>query len=382
MQSNHLFQVLLNILALIPIFRSKKMLISFIIILSLTALFYFFLYEDFNWTIGGYRSNPHFKTVRNDWKGNPVNPEGRFLNENLEALPGFRDLWRWQRETNPQKAEKQKDRFRLTVTKNADFLTTNEDCVVWLGHATFFIRLNGISILTDPVLKSPSALMKRYSELPVAISELKDIDYIIVSHDHRDHCDEKSLKTLAPQNPNTTYLTGLGLDGLLKQWTNNNNVQAAGWYQAYQTDTSQIEIIYLPARHWSRRYLNDTNKSLWGAYLIRANGKSVYFGSDSGYGTHYQDFAKYFGGVDVALLGVGAYKPEWFMSSSHAGPKDATKAAHEMKAKHFIPMHYGTFDLSDEPLGDAYRELQKLQKEPKNQELIVLAGIGEVIKIK
>lgn len=358
------------------------MLISFILILLLTALFYFFMYEDFNWTIGSYRSNTHLKTVRDDWKGNPVNPEGRFLNENLEALPGFRDLWRWQREVNPQKTEKQIDTFRLKVTKNAGFLDSNKDCVVWLGHATFFIRLNGVCILTDPVLTSPSALMKRYSELPVAVSELKNLDYIIVSHDHRDHCDEKSIKKLALQNPNATYLTGLGLDKLLQKWTKSSRIQAAGWYQAYQTDASQIEIIYLPARHWGRRYLNDTNKNLWGAYLIRANGKSVYFGSDSGYGSHYRDFAKYFGGVDVALLGVGAYKPEWFMSASHAGPKEALRAAKEMNAKRFVPMHYGTFDLSDEPLGDAHRELQKLQKEPENQELIVLVGVGEMIKIK
>jgi L-ascorbate metabolism protein UlaG (beta-lactamase superfamily) len=381
MRQNSLFLILLNILALTPIFRPKKMLFSFISILAVTAIFYFFMYEDFNWTIGGYRSNPDLKTVRADWQGNPVNPEGRFLNENLQPLPGFSDLWRWQRETNPQKAEKKKDTFRLSVTKNTDFLTSNQDCVVWLGHATFFIRLNGVSILTDPVLGSPSALMKRYSELPVAVSDLKNLDYIIVSHDHRDHCDEKSLKTLATQNPNATYLTGLGLDQFLKKLTNSNDIQAAGWYQAYQTDTSKIEIIYLPARHWGRRYLNDTNKNLWGAYLIRANGKSIYFGSDSGHGTHYQDFSKHFGGVDVALLGVGAYKPEWFMSSSHAGPKDAVLAAYEMKAKRFIPMHYGTFDLSDEPLGDAYRELQKLRKEPENQPLILLAGVGETIEI-
>ncbi|AXE19753.1 Zn-dependent hydrolase [Runella rosea] len=357
------------------------MIISFVFVLSLAGGFYFFMYERFTWEISGYRSNPDLKTVRPDWKGNPVNPQGRFLNENLEPLPGFSDLLKWQREPNPQKAEKKTDTFRLKVTKNSDFLSNNEDCVVWLGHATFFIRLNGVRILTDPVLESPSALMKRYSALPVAVSELKDMDYIIVSHDHRDHCDEKSLKTLAPQNLNATYLTGLGLDTLLNNFTKNPNIQAAGWYQTYQTDTSKIEIIYLPARHWARRYLNDTNKNLWGAYLIRANGKSIYFGSDSGYGTHYQDFAKYFGGVDVALLGVGAYKPEWFMSASHAGPKDAVRAAHEMKAKRMIPMHYGTFDLSDEPLGDCYRSLQKLQKAPQNQGLIQLAGVGEVIKL-
>jgi L-ascorbate metabolism protein UlaG (beta-lactamase superfamily) len=373
--------ILLNFNPLIPFLALKKMIISFVFVLSLAGGFYFFMYERFTWEISGYRTNPDLKTVRRDWKGNPINPQGRFLNENLEPLPGFSDLLKWQRETNPQKAEKKTDTFRLKVTKNSDFLNNDDDCVVWLGHATFFIRLNGVRILTDPVLESPSALMKRYSALPVAVSELKDMDYIIVSHDHRDHCDEKSLKTLAPQNPNATYLTGLGLDTLLYDFTKSPTIQAAGWYQTYQTDTSKVEIIYLPARHWARRYLNDTNKNLWGAYLIRANGKSIYFGSDSGYGTHYQDFAKYFGGVDVALLGVGAYKPEWFMSASHAGPKDAVQAAHEMKAKRMIPMHYGTFDLSDEPLGDCYRELQILQKKQENQQLIVLAGVGERIKI-
>ncbi|WP_428654906.1 MBL fold metallo-hydrolase [Runella sp.] len=357
------------------------MLIGVAFLLSLAAGFYFFMYEDFKWEPGGYRSNPDLKTVRTDWKGNPVNPDGRFLNEDMDALPGFSDLWKWQSETNPQKAEKKADTFRLKVIKDNHFLEGNDDCIIWLGHATFFIRLNGIRILTDPVLESPSALMKRYSELPVAISELKDMDYILVSHDHRDHCDEKSLKTLALQNPNATYLTGLNLDKLLQDFTKSTKIQAAGWYQAYQTDTSKIEIIYLPAHHWGRRYLNDTNKHLWGAYLIRANGKSIYFGSDSGYGTHYQDFAKLFGGVDVALLGVGAYKPEWFMAASHAGPKDAVHAAHEMNAKRMIPMHYGTFDLSDEPLGDCYRVLQKLEKEPANKQLIDLVDVGEIVKL-
>ncbi|MEZ4900701.1 MAG: MBL fold metallo-hydrolase [Spirosomataceae bacterium] len=357
------------------------MIIASTLLLSFLVVFYLFMYEDFKWEISDYRSNPDLKIVRADWKGNPINPQGRFLNENVESLPGFLDLWRWQTETNPQKTEKKIDTFRLEVNKNNDFLNSTEDCVVWLGHATFFIRLNGINILTDPVIESPSFLIKRYSDLPVPVSDLKEIDYIIVSHDHRDHCDEKSLKIVASQNPNATYLTGLGLDKLLGEWTKSKQVQAAGWYQVYQTDSSKIEIIYLPARHWGRRFLNDTNKNLWGAYLIRANEKSIYFGSDSGYGTHYQDFAKYFEGVDIALLGIGAYKPEWFMVASHASPKDALKAAHEMKAKRFIPMHYGTFDLSDEPLGDPYRELQKLQQAPQNNTLIVLAGIGEVIEL-
>jgi L-ascorbate metabolism protein UlaG (beta-lactamase superfamily) len=359
----------------------RKTLISFFFITCLGGLFYRFMYENFKWKLAGYHYNPNFKTVIDDWMGNPVNPDGHFLNQNLQPLPTFGDLWRWQTQTNPQKAEKKTDTFRLTVLKDDRFLRSKEDCVVWLGHATFFIRLNGVTLLTDPVFESPSFLMKRFSDLPVAVSDLKNLDYILVSHDHRDHCDEKSLKTLAAQNPKATYLTGLKLDTLLHKWTQSTEIQAAGWYQQYRTDTSQIEVIYLPAQHWSRRLLNDTNRTLWGAYLIRANGKSLYFGSDSGYGPHYADFKKYFGGVDVALIGVGAYKPEWFMAASHQSPADAVKAAQTMGAKKFIPMHYGTFDLSDEPLGDPYRSLQTLQKRPENQSLIYLADVGEVIAL-
>lgn len=357
------------------------MLFAFAALLFFGTIFYFFVYDNFEWKVAQYRANPGLRIVRDDWKGNPVNPEGRFLNENLQPLPGFQKLWKWQTETNPQKAEKKADTFRLRVINNNDFLRSHEDGIMWLGHASFFIRINGINIITDPVFESPSPLMKRYSALPVDVAELKNLDYILVSHDHRDHCDEKSLKILASQNPNATYLTGLGLDKVLFAFTKSTKIQTAGWYQAYQTDTSKIEIIYLPAQHWARRYFNDTNKSLWGAYLIRANGKSVYFGADSGYSTHYQDFGKYFKEVDVALLGVGAYKPEWFMASSHAGPTEALKAAQDMNARRFVPMHYGTFDLSDEPLGDAYRVLENLKKDPQYYDLIVLADIGEVITI-
>ncbi|MFN4146314.1 MAG: MBL fold metallo-hydrolase [Runella sp.] len=353
-----------------------KMLFFFCFLMLLGTLFYVFVYENFQWKQSGYRSNPDLLTVRADWKGTPINADGRFLNENPQPLPGFGDMWRWQTEVNPQKEEKKNDNFRLKVLKDSHFLSSDEDCVVWLGHATFFIRLNGVTFLTDPIFDSPSFLMKRYSELPIAVEDLKNIDYIIVSHDHRDHCDESSLKKLATQNPNATYLTGLGLDKLLHAWTYSTQIQSVGWYQQYQTDTSKIEVIYLPARHWGRRFLNDTNRNLWGAYLIRANGKSIYFGADSGYGTHYQDFRKYFPPPDVALIGVGAFRPEWFMGASHQSPADAVKAAQEIGTKKLIPMHYGTFDLSDEPLGEPYRELQRLQQ---NHPFIHLADVGEVV---
>ncbi|GAB3166014.1 MBL fold metallo-hydrolase [Telluribacter humicola] len=333
------------------------------------------------WKQAGVTHNEHLKTIGPDWPGTPVNKQGRFLNEDAQPVPGFADLWRWQTETNPQKKEKKREDFRLLVVEDDYFLHSNQDCIVWLGHASFFIRLNGVTLITDPVLTTPSRFMKRHSQLPVDPAKFTDLDYILLSHDHRDHCDQKSIQMLGRQNPRVEILTGLKLDQLLKKWVPTIRCQAAGWYQQYVTDRNKIEIIYLPAHHWGRRYLNDTNVRLWGSYLIRSGGKSIYFGADSGYSSHYADFHNQFGSVDVALLGVGAYKPEWFMGPSHMGPTDAVRAAHEIRARTFIPMHYGTFDLSDEPLGDPYRSLAELKKEPPNRDLIYLAAVGEVVNL-
>ncbi|HEV7350108.1 MBL fold metallo-hydrolase [Telluribacter sp.] len=356
------------------------MVIAFFIVL-VVIIFFVAFYEKLDWEQAGVHLNEKLKTIKPGWAGTPINKQGRFLNEDGEPVPGFSDLWRWQTQKNPQKEEKKRDQFRLPVRDNDHFLHSDKDCVVWLGHASFFIRLNGVTLLTDPVLTSPSRLMKRHSRLPLDPTKIIGLDYILVSHDHRDHCDQDSLQMLARQNPGATYLTGLGLGKLLTKWLPGARVQAAGWYQQYQTEPGKIEIIYLPAHHWGRRYFNDTNLRLWGSYLIRSGNKSIYFGADSGYASHYTDFRQLFGGVDIALLGVGAYKPEWFMRASHMGPADAVRAAHEINAERFIPMHYGTFDLSDEPLGDPYRRLQELKKEPPNEKLIHLAAVGEVVNL-
>ncbi|WP_247235497.1 MBL fold metallo-hydrolase [Telluribacter sp. SYSU D00476] len=351
------------------------------LLLVLGLLYFKFVRDEMDWVQTGVASNIQLKTIRPDWPGTPVNKQGRFLNEDGQPIPGFAELWRWQTETNPQKEEKKRDTFKLLVVEDDHFLHSEQDCLVWLGHASFFIRLNGVTLLTDPVLTTPSSFMKRHSQLPIDPTKITGLDYILLSHDHRDHCDQKSVQMLHRQNPQAELLTGLMLDELLKEWVPGARCQAAGWYQQYSTDTSKIEIIYLPAHHWGRRYLNDTNVRLWGSYLIRSGGKSIYFGADSGYASHYPDFKEQFGSVDVALLGVGAYKPEWFMAASHMGPSDAVRAAQQIGARTFIPMHYGTFDLSDEPLGDPYRRLQELKKEPPNRSLIYLAAVGEVISL-
>jgi L-ascorbate metabolism protein UlaG (beta-lactamase superfamily) len=328
-----------------------------------------------------FTNNPNLKTMPLpfEWKGTPLDSKGNFLNHEFAFINSFIEVWKWQRMTNPQKAEKKNSTWKLGCKTDSSFLTSKNDCIVWLGHASFFIRLAGITLLIDPILFDISFLKRRVA-LPVDPNELTNIDYILVSHDHRDHCDEKSLKVLAKNNPKAIYLTGLKVDKVIKNITHSTGIEAAGWYQQFNTKP-ELTITYVPSRHWGRRYLTDTNVRLWGGFVIQASGKTIYFGGDSGYGSHFADIGKAFPSIDYTMIGIGAYKPEFFMGQSHMSPKDSIKAVNALKAKHMIPMHYGTFDLSDEPLGDPIHVLKEEEEKQHVQSEILYVCAGEVIDV-
>lgn len=322
-----------------------------------------------------YEKNPNLETLlpESEWKGNPLDRKGNFLNTEFEFETNFSQVFKLLTGKKPQAKIKKADKWQQEVIKNNNFLIGNQDVLVWLGHASFFMRLNGISILVDPVFFSLPNL-PRMTKMPLNPEQFKDLDYILVSHNHRDHCDKKTLKLLAKNNPNTIYLTSLRLDKYIRRWTKSNNIQTAGWYQTYQTEN--INIHFLPTRHWCRRYLWDLNTELWGAFVIQFGNKTIYFGGDSGYGNHFEEVGQLFD-IDYALIGSGAYAPEWFMAPSHVNPNDAFKAAKIMNAKTMIPMHFGTFDLSFEPPSEPARILKsiaKRQNEPKIEHLVVGAS--------
>jgi L-ascorbate metabolism protein UlaG (beta-lactamase superfamily) len=319
--------------------------------------------------VTSFTSNIHLKTIIDStkWKGNPLDEKGLFMNHEFPFYPKFNELWQWQRENNPQKEFKKKDTFQLALLQNdTSFLHTKNDVIVWLGHATFYIRINGISIITDPVFGSPGKFLIRKVPMPFDPAIIKGLDYILLSHDHRDHLDQKSIQFIQKNNPNAPILTGLKMEEWLNKMLNKPKCQTAGWYQQYDTDNTQIKIYFMPARHWSRRGLTDTNKHLWGSFVIEANGKRIFFSGDTGYGSHLKEIGEIFGKIDVCIIGVGAFKPEWFMGANHISPIDAIKAVNEMDAQMLIPMHFGTFDLSDEPIGQPQ---QILETENKNGNL-------------
>lgn len=310
-----------------------------------------------------YVNNPMLKIIREDWPGTPVDDRQRFVNLEFPFSPKLTEVFKWMISTNPQRKEKKEDKFRLMPVNDKSFLQHDDDCIIWLGHATFFIRLSGVSILIDPVFFDVPFL-KRYSPHAFSPETFTDIDYLLISHDHQDHCQQKSISHIVQQNPEMKILTGLNMEGLLRPWCKTLSIQTAGWYQQYDTNPD-IKICYMPSRHWSKRGFADENKRLWGGFVVQTKNKAIYFSGDSGYGNHFREAGELFPGISVAIIGVGAYKPEWFMHPNHVSPSNAVKGFNEMQARIFIPMHYGTFDISDEPVGEPLRLLDILQKENK-----------------
>ncbi|WP_373497452.1 MBL fold metallo-hydrolase [Aquiflexum sp.] len=308
------------------------------------------LKERFEESKNGFTSNPELLTVlpSEDWKGNPLDDNGRFTNLYHPFESSFWDLLKWQTGKNPQNEEKKAETRRLSVDFDPTLFQNNEDYLIWLGHASYLMQIQGKTFLTDPILID-NTFLKRDSDLPFPVEQLPQLDYILLSHNHRDHCDKQTIKYLTDNHPNLKILTGLGLEKVISSWTNGQLIQEAGWYQQYSVLDSGIQITYVPTRHWSRRWLWDDNKSLWGGFYIQTPDYSIYFMGDSGDGPHFADIKNTIGSPDYCLMGVGAYKPEWFMHQSHISPTDAIGAFNTLGGKFFIPMHFGTFNLSDEP---------------------------------
>ncbi len=321
-----------------------------------------------------YQSNPDLPTIKKGWKGNPV-IDGKFIDPNKRFTGNFTKALKWKLNGNEKALEKKNDTWLATVESCSDFLNGKGDMIVWLGHASFFIQIDGVRMITDPVFhKLP--VISRFSDLPCDISAFKNIDYVLLSHAHRDHCDIGSLRDLYANNKfhlvaslNTGKFAAKYLPGL--------KYTEMGWYQQFKPQAhKQFTLTFLPTQHWSNRFPWDTNQTLWGSFMIQGKSKTIYFGGDSGYCGYFKEVAALFPDIDYSILGIGAYHPSFMMQDVHMNPHEAIQAYEDLGAKHFIPMHYGTFDLADEPLGEPYRLISDYKAKRKD---ILLPHIGELI---
>ncbi len=324
----------------------------------------------------------NLKTVKENFKGVPVDQKGRFVNLENPFLPSTVGLLQWKLGSNKQAEEKERDKSLLKVLDPTGFLNSKEDGILWLGHASVLIRLSGKTILLDPVFGQLS-FIDRYFELPTPIEKIKGVDYLLTTHDHRDHLDEPTIRAIAGKFPGAKFLAGIGSEDLLSEWTGDKNrVRTAGWYQQFAIDHEDIKITFIPVRHWSRRGLIDTNLRLWGGYIIEGAGKTIYHGGDSGYGNHYKEMAEVFLEIDYFIIGIGSYAPRWFMKPNHNNPEDAWQTFQDAKAKYLIPMHYATLNMTDEPPSEPLRRLQKAAENSGEADKIKVLDIYGTLKME
>ena len=285
-------------------------------------------------------------------------------------------ILKWRFSPNPQRKEKKTIKWNPAVHFLQSLDGAVGNCLIWLGHNSFFIQLSGKRFMVDPVFGS-IPFVKRRSLCPANPSIFKHIDYLLISHDHFDHLDKPSLSRLVAQNPEMKLFCGIGTGALIKGWFPSLQVIEAAWYQ--QQVDGDVCLTFLPAQHWSKRGVADGGERLWGAFMIQAGGITLYDSGDTGYAAHFRELPELFPHIDYCLIGIGAYKPRWFMKPNHISPYDALTASRDMGAKLTIPMHYGTFDLSDEPLFDpphVFKAEAKLRNMP-----VLVPELGQIVKL-
>ena len=246
--------------------------------------------------------------------------------------------------------------------------------ITWLGHASFLVQLDGVSLLVDPALM-PTLFggLQRNVAPGVPIEELPPIDAVLVTHNHYDHLDLPTIERV-----HAPVIAGLGLE----RWFRDRNIFATelGWWSS--TTVRGVRITFVPSQHWSRRGLFDTNRTLWGGFVIEGTRATIYHSGDTAWFDGFAEIGRRFPGIDVALLPIGAYEPAWFMERMHMNPEQALRAFRALGARTLVPMHWGTFKLSDEPLDEPPKRLEAERRRigvPPEQ--VRLVAIGETFAV-
>ena len=228
------------------------------------------------------------------------------------------------------------------------------DYIGWIGHATFLIKLGNTTIITDPVFsKNAGPLIfgpKRFTEPALNLKEIPPVDVFLLTHNHYDHQDMTTIRRFPFKN--TKVMAPLKL-GKYFEKNGYSDVNEMDWYEEIIIN-EKMKITFLPAVHWSKRSLTDTNKTLWGNFLIEYDGKKILFACDTGVGNIYKEIGDKYGPIDINIINIGAYNfypltPYKDKSAYHTNPEEALEISRDLKSKKVIGMHWGTFVLSLEP---------------------------------
>jgi L-ascorbate metabolism protein UlaG (beta-lactamase superfamily) len=256
--------------------------------------------------------------------------------------------------------------------------------VTFIGHATFLIQTPAGHLLTDPMYSQcagPLNLIgpRRVRQPAVLLDDLPPISTVLLSHNHYDHCDLRTLRLLAARF-NPLVVTPLG-NGALVRSAGIRRVEELDWWQ--EAKTSAVPIALTPAHHFSARGPLDKNRALWGGFVLTSGGARIYFAGDTAYAPFFRDVRLRIGPIDLALLPIGAYEPRWFMRIVHMNPEEAVQAHLDLEAARSVGMHFGTFPMTiegiDEPVDALKRARLEKSVPPSSFEA---PGFGESFRLE
>jgi L-ascorbate metabolism protein UlaG (beta-lactamase superfamily) len=267
--------------------------------------------------------------------------------------------WQWQRLKEGVPPDPPAEAFPIVASAVAQpRAARGEVRITWVGHATFLVQIGGFNVLTDPVWSARASPVQfagpvRLAPPGLAWESLPPIDAVLVSHDHFDHLDRPTVNRLRRHfGPGLRWITPLGYADWFAARGIAPIVQLDWWQSARLSGPGgSLDIVALPAQHWTRRSILSDADRLWGSYAVLGeDGSRLYFAGDSGYFGGFRQIGEQLGPFDVALLPIGAYEPRWFMAAAHMNPEEAVRAYQDLGGRGlFGGMHWGTFRLTDEP---------------------------------
>ncbi|MDX2193646.1 MAG: MBL fold metallo-hydrolase [Gemmatimonadales bacterium] len=295
---------------------------------------------------------------RNPWPGGEATPPSR--------LPA----WWWERLRHPAPADPPASAFPIAEPAfDAPRAAAGVLTLTWVGHSSFLVQLGPVNVLLDPVWSaraSPLAWLGPRRRVPAVppLDALPPIDAVLLSHDHYDHWDAPTLRRLARDHPAARWVVPLGLADAARA-LGAGAVHVLDWWDeaTLPLGAGALEVVAVPAQHFSGRTPFDRDATLWCGYLLRAHGRALWFAGDTGYHPDFGAIGARARTLDAALIPVGAYDPRWFMRPVHVDPEEAVRAWADCRAglaadappPCFVPMHWGTFRLTDEPLDEPPR---------------------------
>ena len=305
---------------------------------------------------------------------------GRFVNPAMGQLrqeAHFRDFLRWQRErVKPPRT------FHVPRAEPPARVPSPPERGVratWVGHSTVVLQLDGRTYLTDPVWSDRvGGVVKRRTAPGVPWDALPRVDAVLLSHNHYDHLDVGTLARL-PRDTPAFAPTGVGAWLRRRGWT---RVVERSWWESW--DLAGHRVTSVPAQHFSGRTPWDRDRTLWCGWVVEGSGgSSAYFAGDTGYFRGFADVGRAFPGLDLALVPAGAYEPRWFMGPVHVAPDEAAQAFVDAGARAMLPIHWGTFQLADEPLDAPPGALRAWWKEKGlDASRLLLPALGEAVEVQ